>query len=158
MDHSLPNPIARIPNMPRSVALLAYGGLLPFLVLAPASLVDPQHASLWSDALFAYGAVILTFVGALHWGFAMTLPDLSASRRTRCFAWSVVPALLAWSAFLFSPILASVLLVTGFLTHYWQDRFLVAARHLPAWYLPLRFRLTTVACICLTAGASAAAW
>ena len=152
MNHAPPNPV------PRSAALLGYGGLLPFLLLAPASLFDPHHARIWSDALFAYGAVILTFVGALHWGFAMTLGDLSASRRTRCFAWSVVPALLAWSAFLFSPILASVLLVTGFLTHYWQDRFLVAASHLPAWYLPLRFRLTTVACICLTAGAFAETW
>jgi len=152
MDHSQPNPI------PRSVALLGYGGLLPFLVLAPASLFDLHHARIWSDALFAYGAVILTFVGALHWGFAMILTDLSARWRTRCFVWSVVPALLAWSAFLFSPILTSILLVTGFLTHYWQDRSLVAASHLPAWYLPLRLRLTTVACLCLTAGAFAETW
>ncbi len=149
MEHS---PLDPIPN---SVAWLGYGGLLPFLVLAPASLVDPHHAKLWSDALFAYGAVILTFVGALHWGFAMTLRDLSASRRTWCFVWSVVPALLAWSAFLFSPMLASILLVSGFLAHYWQDRFLAADSHLPAWYLPLRFRLTTVACLCLTAVAFA---
>ena len=85
----------------------------------------------------------------------LPLRDLSASRRTRCFVWSVFPALLAWSAFLFSPMLASILLVTGFLTHYWQDRFLVAASHLPAWYLPLRFRLTIVASLCLMAGAFA---
>ncbi len=85
----------------------------------------------------------------------LPLRDLSASRRTRCFVWSVVPALLAWSAFLFSPMLASFLLVTGFLAHYWQDRLLVAASHLPSWYLPLRFRLTTVACLCLMAGAFA---
>ncbi|RDE49742.1 MAG: DUF3429 domain-containing protein [Candidatus Accumulibacter meliphilus] len=157
MDHSLANP--SLPNpIPRSAALLGYGGLLPFLLLAPASLFDPHHAMIWSDALLAYGAVILTFVGALHWGFAMALTDLSASRRTRCFAWSVAPALLAWSALLFSPVLASVLLVSGFLTHYWQDRFLVAASHLPTWYLPLRFRLTVVACLCLTAGAFAETW
>ncbi|MCB1942722.1 MAG: DUF3429 domain-containing protein [Candidatus Accumulibacter sp.] len=152
MDQSLPNPI------PRSVVWLGYGGLLPFLVLAPASLFDPHHATIWSDALFAYGALILTFVGALHWGFAMTLTDLSASQRTWCFVWSVVPTLIAWSALLFSPMPASVLLVTGFLAHYWQDRFLIAASHLPAWYLPLRFRLTSVACLCLTAGAFAESW
>ena len=63
MDHSLANP--SLPNpIPRSAALLGYGGLLPFLLLAPASLFDPHHAMIWSDALFAYGAVILTFVGA----------------------------------------------------------------------------------------------
>ena len=152
MEHSLPGP------MPHSVAWLGYGGLLPFLVLAPASLVDPQHARLWNEALLTYAAVILTFVGALHWGFAMVLRDLGASRRTRCFVWSVVPALLAWSAFLLSPMLASLLLVTGFLAHYWQDRLLVAASHLPTWYLPLRFRLTTVAWLCLMAGAFAETW
>jgi len=35
--------------------------------------------------------------------------------------------------------------------------FLVAASHFPAWYLPLRFRLTAVACLCLIAGAFAEA-
>jgi len=34
-------------------------------------------------------------------------------------------------------------------------RVLASASHYPAWYLPLRFRLTTVACLCLTAGAFA---
>ncbi len=82
-------------------------------------------------------------------------PRRALARRTHCFVWSVFPALLAWSAFLFSPMLASLLLVTGFLAHYWQDRLLVAASHLPTWYLPLRFRLTTVACLCLMAGAFA---
>jgi hypothetical protein len=46
--------------------------------------IASHHAKLWSDALFAYGAVILTFVGALHRGFAMTLRDLIASRRSPC--------------------------------------------------------------------------
>lgn len=79
--------------MPPSVPWLGHGRLLPFLFLALAGLVDPYHTRLWNDALIAYGAVILTLVGALRWGFAMTLRDLSARRRTRCFVWSVVPAL-----------------------------------------------------------------
>lgn len=151
MEQPRPDPL------PRSVAWLGYGGLLPFLVMASASLGDPHHAKLWNPALLAYGAVILSFVGVLHWGFAMTLRDPSASLRTWCFVWSVVPALFAWSALLVSPPLGSVLLVTGFLAHYGQDRFLVAASHLPAWYLPLRFRLTAVSCLCLVAGALAEA-
>ena len=32
------------------------------------------------------------------------------------------------------------------------------ASHLPSWYLPLRFRLTTVACLCLMAGAFTETW
>jgi len=64
-------------------------------------------------------------------------PCRALARRTHCFVWSVVPALLAGSAFLFSPMPASFLLVTGFLAHYWQDRLLVrllvAASLLPSW-------------------------
>jgi len=53
----------------RAAAWLGYGGLIPFIVLAPASLLDHHHGWTWSDALYGYGAIILSFVGALHWGF-----------------------------------------------------------------------------------------
>ena len=41
-------------------------------------------------------------------------------------------------------LLASLLLVAGFLSHYWQDRRLAGMAELPAWYLPLRSRLTVM--------------
>jgi hypothetical protein len=139
-------------TLPRHVALLGYGGLLPFLALSPASLFDPHHAALWSDALYAYGAIILSFIGALHWGMAMSLPTLGEDQRSGCFVWSVVPALIAWPATLFSPLLAAPWLVFGFIAHFVQDRRLAGRATLPDWYLPLRLRLTGVAVICLVAG------
>ena len=63
--------------MPREVAWLGYGGLVPFVGLLSIVLVDPHHGLVWADAMVAYGAIILGFVGALHWGFAMSLPGLS---------------------------------------------------------------------------------
>ncbi len=39
--------------VPRAVAWLGYGGLVPFVVLAVATLADRQRAPFWSDALFA---------------------------------------------------------------------------------------------------------
>lgn len=142
------NPVA----LPRTVARLGYGGLLPFLVLTPASLLDHHHGAVWSDALYAYGAIILSFIGALHWGLAMSLPELSERQRSAWFAWSVVPALIAWPAVLFSPPLAAQLLVVGFIAHYLQDRRLARQATLPGWYLPLRLRLSSVAVVCLVAG------
>ena len=142
------NPVA----LPRTVAWLGYGGLLPFLALTPASLLDHHHGAVWSDALYAYGAIILSFIGALHWGLAMSLPELTERQRSACFAWSVVPALIAWPAVLFSPPLAAPLLVFGFIAHYLQDRRLARQATLPGWYLPLRLRLTSVAVVCLVAG------
>jgi Protein of unknown function (DUF3429) len=142
------NPVA----LPRTVAWLGYGGLLPFLALTPASLLDHHHGAVWSDALYAYGAIILSFIGALHWGLAMSLPELTERQRSACFAWSVVPALIAWPAVLFSPPLAAPLLVFGFIAHYLQDRRLARQATLPGWYLPLRLRLSSVAVVCLIAG------
>ena len=142
---------------PRHVAWLGYGGLVPFVGLAAASLlgVEPRAVSL---ALLAYGAVILSFVGALHWAFAMLLPQLAVMRRTWMYAWSTVPALMAWCALLLEPRVGSVMLVVAFALHYVQDRRLSAQGLLPAWYLPLRLRLSTVASVCLLApGLQAAA-
>ena len=136
----------------RTANWLGYGGLIPFLVLTPASLFDAHHAWTWSDALFAYGAVILSFIGALHWGFAMALPGLDASRRVRTLIWSVVPALIAWPALLLAPAEAAALMVIGFVLHYVQDRRLARIAALPSWYLPLRLRLSAVACISLSLG------
>ncbi len=138
--------------LPRTVAWLGYGGLLPFLALTPASLLDHHHGALWSDALYAYGAIILSFIGALHWGLAMSLPELTERQRSAWFTWSVVPALIAWPAVLVSPPLAAPLLVFGFIAHYLQDRRLARQATLPHWYLPLRLRLSSVAVVCLVAG------
>jgi len=137
----------------RAAAWLGYGGLIPFVVLAPASLLDHHHGWTWSDALYAYGAIILSFVGALHWGFAMSAQGLDESRRVRSLIWSIVPALIAWPALLLAPAGATALLVLGFVAHYLQDRRLARSMAFPAWYMPLRLRLTTIACLSLILGA-----
>jgi hypothetical protein len=153
----LSNPVDTFKTIiPPIVNWLGYGGLLPFVALAAAVWVDSNRSSLWGDALLVYGAVILSFVGALHWGFAMSQSDMTAHQRTHCFVWSVVPALLAWIALLvkyaISPKYACVLLVAGFLIHFWQDKRLVKWVSMPMWYLPLRLRLTSVACTSLIVG------
>ena len=146
MNAPLPDSVRRTANR------LGYAGLIPFVVLAPASLLDAHHGITWSDALFAYGAVILSFVCALHWGFAMALPGLDDARRRRTMLWSVVPSLIAWPALLLVPSDAAVLLVLGFVLHYVQDRRLARQAALPDWYLPLRRQLSIVACVCLALG------
>lgn len=147
MNSPSPDPLRR------AAAWLGYGGLIPFIVLAPASLLDHHHGWTWSDALYGYGAIILSFVGALHWGFAMSAPGLEEVRRVRCLVWSVVPALIAWPALLLAPAGAAALLVFSFVAHYLLDRRLARHMAFPAWYLPLRLRLTTVACLSLILGA-----
>ncbi|WP_338819061.1 DUF3429 domain-containing protein [Acidovorax temperans] len=159
--HPTPSSSPALPTaLPTSVAWLGYGGLLPFAALAGIGWWAPGTplwgTPLWGTALLAYGAVILSFVGALHWGFAMVLGGLSDRERTHRFVWSVVPSLLAWPAVLLPMAGGAALLIVGFAAHLAQDLRLASRAALPAWYLPLRWRLTVTACVCLALGAVAA--
>jgi hypothetical protein len=154
MNHEMPHRPAG--SQPVVVAWLGYGGLLPFVFLTFASFADPAHAPLWRDTLLAYGAIILGFVGALHWGFAMHLPNLKEQQRSAAYLWSVLPALVAWPALLLPAHVATPLLMGGFIANYLRDRYLDKHAELPGWYLPLRFHLTMTACICLVGSLFAA--
>lgn len=134
---------------PGLVTWLGYGGLLPFLGAALALALDPHHTRQWLSVLLGYSAVILAFVGALHWGFAMAHPTAQGHLGLALYAWSVVPSLVGWVALLVEPALGAALLMAGFVAHAVQDMRLVRRLPLPRWYLPLRLQLTTVACLCL---------
>lgn len=140
---------------PRHIVLLGYGGLLPFVGLALLILTSVEYRPFLAVALVNYGAVILSFVGALHWGFAMSVQNMSAELRRDRLIWSVIPALIAWLSTLLPVPVGCLLLIVGFVVHYWQDRQLVRAVNLDVWYLPMRFRLTAVASVCLLIGAIA---
>lgn len=159
-DAGAPEKMEAIPSpAPTVVAWLGYGGLLPFLAAAIGSWLATAQAALWQQALLAYGAVILAFVGALHWAFAMA-PDARAGRPTvGMYLWSTVPALAGWAALLLGLLpgrgraFGMLLLMVAFLIHYQQDRRLAHLITLPDWYLLLRRRLTSVASLCLLVSA-----
>lgn len=134
-------------TVPQIARLLGYGGLIPFAALAALALGSSQSAA-WIHALIAYGAVILSFVGALHWAFGMLMASSDRAARSM-LCWSVIPALLGWLALLATPNTALVLLAATFALHFSLDLRLVRQHSLPAWYLPLRARLTLVACTSL---------
>lgn len=140
-------------NPPFPVAVLGYGGLVPFVGLAILKIAGidtlTDEAGRW---LMAYGASILSFVGALHWGFAMLATKIDRARRTQCYAWSVVPALIGFLAMVLNSPLSFSLLIVGFALAYWQDADLANAIDLPAWYPRLRAHLSIVASLCLLSG------
>ncbi len=140
---------ASVNSRPAVVAWLGYGGLLPFVGTALLLWLAPVQHSRWLEMLLTYGAVILSFVGALHWGFAMVHPATVGRPMNGMYAWSVMPSLLGWAALLVAPAAGATLLIAGFLVQYRQDLRLARVLPLPAWYLPLRLQLTVVACLCL---------
>ena len=111
---------------------LGYGGLVPFvgcLVLMAGSAYRTQ-AEL---ALVAYGAVILTFIGAIHWGRGLD------RQQPILLLVSVIPSLLAWVSLLVSVELAIPMQMSGFALLYAYDRRSYLALH---WFRRLRGRLT----------------
>ena len=79
---------------------LGYGGLLPFAALAVGSLMtEPGVRSQCLLLLQVYGLSIISFVGALSWGFALVHPDCDLALRRRLLIWSVLPSLVGCASF-----------------------------------------------------------
>ena len=137
------NPSASEPaTVPAAAFWLGYSGLIPFVILATALwfLPGPEQPRA-HDALLSYAAIILAFMGAVHWGLAMN----GASRATGWqFGASVVPPLLAWFAVFTPPAINTALLVTAFAGLCMFDGYMARKGSVPSWYPGLRVPLTTV--------------
>lgn len=134
------------PPIPAPAAWLGGTGLIPFVALAAAAaMAAPDSRGLLVEWLIRYAAVIVTFVGALHWGVLMRQPDSRPAEQWLHLGWSVVPALGAWIALGFGPRTALAALMVLFALQLVMDRRLVLHHDLVAWFLRLRVRLTLVA-------------
>jgi hypothetical protein len=109
--------------------LLTFAGVVPFLVLGAVVLLDPLASQTAIEVLVSYSAVILSFTGAVHWGFALrdtahpvngaplTPATLGAERQLLISG--IFPAIIGWVALsvmlhFSAPALALFLLLAGF--------------------------------------------
>lgn len=138
-------PDARPARLPATALLAGYGGLIPFAGLAAWLWLHTPAAA--GHVLAVYAAVILSFVGAVHWGWA-----LGGHAGRQRYAWSVVPALAGWIGASLPPGIALPLLAASLAFVWYQERR-GFADGLSAGYLRLRTHLTAGAVVAL-----AAAW
>lgn len=133
--------------LPRLAWPLGLAGLLPFL----AGVVAVSLGQGWAGfALAAYGALILSFLGAVHWGLALAAPEQAAEIR---LIGGVTPSLVAWVALLF-PLPAGLALIgSGLIALVVAETIAARAGLLPWAYVRLRWLLSGVAAACLLAGA-----
>jgi hypothetical protein len=142
----------------RFATLLGNFGLLPFYALALVQWLplQPVSARLAELAFVGYAAVILSFLGAVHWGLAIANPQLDKAQARSALGWSVLPALLGWLALMLAlagmPQWAvGVLLLVDFALCRAMDGALLRLYiDPPGWYLPLRTRLTVLVSIAVT--------
>ncbi len=135
-------------TLPQLARLLGYAGLVPFIVFSAGAwttLPVLQNAHFF---LLTYAAIILSFMGAVHWGIAMTGSAATAKLQLGS---SVLPALLGWLALLIPMLYGYLLLAACFVALLMADRLASCNGLLPDWYLPMRIILTTVVILCLLA-------
>lgn len=142
-------------KLPSIAMLLGIGGLIPFIVCGLGALANPPpNDELSLMALIAYGAVILAFLGGVHWGFGLEQAGTAPSDIQRArFGLGVLPSLIGWVAVLLAVLsygrVALALLVVGFfLTTMIEAR---ASRHgyMPKGYMGLRWVLSAIVVVCL---------
>jgi Protein of unknown function (DUF3429) len=126
------------------VLIFAIGGLVPFVGLAAMIEFGPATWYVyWLAALSYYGAVILAFVGALHWGYALRRHARGRDAWVQ-YGCSIAMALIAWLSLLIPVWTALRLQAIGLLVCYGVDRVMARADPVPAWFLQLRAVLTAV--------------
>lgn len=140
------------PPLPVATALrLGYAGLLPFVGGAALVWLVRRDAQVHvAQALSAYAALIVSFLGGIHWGTGFI--GRTADRSGR-FIWGVVPPLFAWVAVLMPAPAALVVHGVLLVGCYAADRRVYPRHGLAAW-LTLRFRLTAVAALSCFLGAA----
>jgi hypothetical protein len=130
---------------------LGVAGLLPFVAAAVGLWsLPPEWAGLAALALLTYAAVIVSFLGGIHWGLAMPL----AQTRRGLLIWGVLPSLLAWAGLLLNSAWGLLLMAASLLLCYIVDCKIYRSMRLGAW-LGLRALLTFVAVLSCLAGAAA---
>ncbi|MEE2525410.1 DUF3429 domain-containing protein [Hyphobacterium sp. HN65] len=136
---------------------LGIAGLVPFVFFGWQAVVksDPEAAIVSSFYLAGYGAVILSFLGGARWGAEIQRNPSNPDSMTLCLA--MAPPLVGWAAIIptmwdrWQVVLG--LLSAGLALQLIWDVVAVRRSEFPAWYLPLRILLTTIAVLSLMAAA-----
>jgi hypothetical protein len=136
-------------DLPAPARLLGPAGLIPFAALSIGIWAGIPGAG---PALAAYGATILAFLGAVHWGLALAAPAAERGADWGRLGLGVVPSLLAWVALLL-PLPAGLgLLAVAILGTAAAESWAAQAGLVPRAYLGLRWMLSAGAAASLVLG------
>lgn len=129
---------------PRLAVGLTMAGLVPFVTGALGLWVTPEAWRMWvMDELLAFAAVILAFMGAIHWGLAMRADETSNNAPVQ-LGLSVIPPLLGWFALSLPIDFAIPVFFCAFGALYFADIWAVQQGLAPTWYPQLRRPISLV--------------
>ncbi|KAL8939912.1 MAG: hypothetical protein Q9216_003101 [Gyalolechia sp. 2 TL-2023] len=150
-------------EVPREALYLGMAGLLPYAATSLSTVYlawDINHASLDGSGFLiseanaetilhileplqmGYGAVIISFLGAIHWGLEWA--KFGGTHGYRRYAYGVVAPAVAWPTLLLPVEYALIAQFTAFIFLYFADANAVVKGWAPPWYSTYRFVLTFI--------------
>ncbi len=136
--------------MPIPAQTIGLLGLLPFAVGALAVCLAPEIRAQAATALIVYGAVALSFMGGVRWGFAVLE---GGEGSWSAYGLSAVPSLLAWVGALTGGPEGLFILALALVFWFFAERATPPSVPLPAWYGRVRGMITAIATLSLAAAA-----
>ncbi|THH06270.1 hypothetical protein EW145_g4196 [Phellinidium pouzarii] len=154
-------------SVPKPALVLGLAGGLPYLGtsatvvylareagLAAAGFstgVDPGVAITILDQALSlqvtYGAVMLSFLGALHWG--MEFAGFDGQKGYSRLLLGAAPVMFGWSTLALDPTFALIAQWIGFTALWWADLKATNAGWTPKWYSQYRFYLSILVGLCI---------
>lgn len=146
--------------VPQPALLWGSAGILPYVSTAVASIwlarkehlvsmgLDKSMDSETASALLlhaqniqvGFGAVLLSFLGAIHWGFEFS--KYGGRIGNYRYAMGVLPLALGWPTLLLAPQMALIAQWASFVAAWFIDLRATSAGWVPKWYSTYRFWLT----------------
>lgn len=126
---------------PKHMALiLGWGGVIPFIGAALVKNFGGPLMGIYAlNSGTIYAGVIISFIGAVHWGYA-----IHSGQNWRYF-WSVLPALAVVLVLSLAPILRVPFLILGLAICWIVDMITTLKGGFPKSYMTMRHGLTAVA-------------
>jgi hypothetical protein len=131
-------------TVPPIASWISYAGAVPFVVGA-AMMVSEHEADWWNMALTAYGAIILSFLGGVHWGLCIAQGQVEPRR----LLVGALPALVGWLSVLAAGRTGLQMLLAAFALMLAYDRTLAYSGAVPAWYARLRLPVSLIVVVSL---------
>lgn len=135
-------------RLPFLAVVLGLAGIMPFAFCGlVATSASPATADLAMRLLVAYGAVILAFLGGVHWGFTLSSANDTAEQQR--LVGGVTPAILGWvivgfSIYFDAPTIAVMALIGCFIAAAAAEWHGHGLGLVPGGYITLRIGITVV--------------
>ncbi len=129
--------------------MLTYLGAIPFVICAIAIAfdispipIDGHHSfPSWEMILLTYSAIILSFMGGIHWGVAMHTPEKDGTLKRAL--WSNVLSLTGWLVLLIPSTFIALSILCAFYIILWVSDVRYTKRGIfPLWFATMRTRVS----------------